>query len=62
MEHDHSTVDPMLRNVADNTILDEEEANPTMDGQLLSCLVGVVLEIDLNKAMLGSLYELQASG
>jgi hypothetical protein len=62
MEYDHLTVDPMLQNVADNTILDEEEANATMDGQLLSSLVGVVSEIDLNEAMLGSLYELQASG
>jgi hypothetical protein len=33
-----------------------------LDGELLSSLVGVVLEIDLNEAMLGSLYELQASG
>jgi hypothetical protein len=46
----------------DNTELDDEEANATLDGELLSSLVGVVLEIDLNEAMLGSLYELQASG
>jgi hypothetical protein len=44
------------------TELDEEEANATLDGQLLSSLVGVVSEIDLDEARLGSLFELQASG
>jgi hypothetical protein len=62
MEYDHLTVDPKLRNVVDPTELDEEEANATLDGQLLSSLVGAISEIDLNEAMLGSLYELQASG
>jgi hypothetical protein len=62
MEYDRLTVDPKLRNVADHTELDDEEANATLDGQLLSSLVGVVSEIDLNEAMLGSLYELKASG
>jgi hypothetical protein len=33
-----------------------------MDGQLLSSLVGVVSEIDLDETMLGSLYELKAAG
>jgi hypothetical protein len=32
-----------------------------MDGQLISSLVGIVSEEDLNEAMVGSLYELQAS-
>jgi hypothetical protein len=62
MEYDRLTVDPKLRNVVDDTALDEEEANATLDGQLLSSLVGVVSEIDLNEATLGSLYELKASG
>jgi hypothetical protein len=62
MEYDLLTVDPKLRNVVDITELDEEEANATLDGQLLFSLVGVVSEIDLDEATLGSLYELQASG
>jgi hypothetical protein len=62
MEYDRLTVSPKLQNVIVNTDLDEEEANATMDGQLLSSLVGVVSEIDLDEAMLGSLYELKAAG
>jgi hypothetical protein len=62
MEYDRLTVDPKLQNVVDDTDLDEEEVNATLDGQLLSSLVGVVSEIDLNEATLGSLYELKASG
>jgi hypothetical protein len=62
MEYDRLTIDPKLRNVVDNTDLDEEEVNATLDGQLLSSLVGVVSEIDLNEATLGSLYELKAFG
>jgi hypothetical protein len=62
MEYDHLTVDPKLRDVVDITKLDEEEANATLDGQLLSSLVGVVSEIDFDETRLGSLYDLQASG
>jgi hypothetical protein len=46
----------------DSTKLDKEEVNATLDGQLLSSLVGVVSEIDLEETRLGSLYELQAYG
>jgi hypothetical protein len=62
MEYDRLTVDPKLRDIVDDTELDEEEANATLDGQLLSSLVGVVSEIDLDEAKLGSLYDLRASG
>jgi hypothetical protein len=62
MEYDRLTVDPKLWTVVDKIDLDEEEANATLDGQLLSSLVGVVWEIDLNEVMIGSLYELKASG
>jgi hypothetical protein len=62
MKYDRLIVDPKLRTVVDNTDLDEEEANATLDGHLLSSMVGVVSEIDLNEAMLGSLYELKAFG
>jgi hypothetical protein len=61
MEFDSITVGPKLLNAVDNTDLDDEEANATMDGQLISSLVSIVSEGDLNEAMLGSLYELQAS-
>jgi hypothetical protein len=47
--------------VVDDIKLPEEEANATVNSQLLFNLVGIVSEVDLNEAMLGSLYELQAS-
>jgi hypothetical protein len=62
MEYDRLTVDPKLRDVVDITELDEEEANATLDGQLLSSLVGAVSEIDFDETMLCSLHELKASG
>jgi hypothetical protein len=42
MEYDRLTVSPKLQNIVDNTDLDEEEANATIDGQLLSSLIGVI--------------------
>jgi hypothetical protein len=60
MEFDRMTVGPKHQNVVDNTELGEEEANATIDGQLNSSLVGIVSEGDLDEAMFGSLYELQA--
>jgi hypothetical protein len=62
MEYDRLTVSPKPQNFFIDTDLDEEEANATMDGQLLSSLVGVVSEIDLDEAMVGSVYELKATG
>jgi hypothetical protein len=62
MEYDRLTVSPKLQNVVENTGLDEEKAIATLDGQLLSSLVGVVSEIDLDETMPGSLYDLCASG
>jgi hypothetical protein len=58
MEYDRLTVRPKLQ----NTKLDEEEAIATIDGQLLSSLVGVVSKIDLDETIPGSLYDLCASG
>jgi hypothetical protein len=62
MEYDRLTVSPKLQNIVENTELDEEEAIATIDGQLLSSLVGVVSEIDLEETMPCSLYDLCASG
>jgi hypothetical protein len=61
MEYDRLTVSPKLQNIVENTELDEEEAIAIVDGQLLSSLVGVVSEIDLEETMSGSLYDLCAS-
>jgi hypothetical protein len=58
MEYDGLTVSPKLQNTVENTGLDEEEAIATIDGQLLSNLVGVVSEIDLEETMPGSLYDM----
>jgi hypothetical protein len=62
MEFDRLTVSPKSHNIVDITETDDEEAIATLDGQLLSSLVGVVSEVDFNESMLGSLYELKASG
>jgi hypothetical protein len=62
MEDDRLTVRPKLQNIVENTESDEEEAIATMNGQLLSSLVGVVSEIDLDETMSGSLYDMCASG
>jgi hypothetical protein len=62
MEFDRLKVGPKYQNIVDTTDTDDEEAIATLDGQLLSNLVGAVLEVDFNDSTLGSLYELQASG
>jgi hypothetical protein len=62
MEYDRLTVVPKVSNVLDTSPLDDEEANATMDGQLLSSLVGVVSEVVLDETELSSLYDLRASG
>jgi hypothetical protein len=62
MEYDCLMVSPKLQDIVDNTKLDEEEATATINGQLLSSLVGVISEIGFNDDMLGSLYDLRASG
>jgi hypothetical protein len=61
MEYDHLRVHSKLSNVVDNTDLDKEEANVTMYGQLLSNLVDVLSELDLDEAVLGSLLEFKVS-
>jgi hypothetical protein len=62
MEYDRLTVSPKSQNIVDNTEIDDEEVIATLDGQLLSSLVSVVLEVDFNDSMLGSFYKLKASG
>jgi hypothetical protein len=61
MEFDRLTVIPKASTQVDTTYLDEEDANTTSDGQLLSHLVGVVSEVGLDEHGLNSLYELKAS-
>jgi hypothetical protein len=61
MEYDRLTVSPKSHNIVDTTDMDDEEGIAALDGQLLSILVGVVLEMDFDDSMLGSLYKLKAS-
>jgi hypothetical protein len=61
MEYDRLTVSPKSQNIVDNTEMNVEEAIATLDGQLLSSLGGVVLEVDFNDSMLDPFYELKAS-
>jgi hypothetical protein len=49
MEFDRLTVIPKASTQVDTTYLDEEDANTTSDGQLLSHLVGVVSEVGLDE-------------
>jgi hypothetical protein len=58
MEYDRLTVSPKSQNIVETTETDDEEAIATLDGQLLSSLVGVVSEVDFDVSML----DLKASG
>ena len=62
MEFDRLTVIPKVSTKLSATYVDEEEAIVTSDGQLLSHLIGEVLEGGLDDDGLISLYELKASG
>jgi hypothetical protein len=62
MEYDRFTVAPKVSTVSESSLLDDEEAHATMDGQLLSSLVGVVSEVVMDETELSSLYDLRASG
>ena len=42
--------------------VDDDDAHATIDGQLLSHLVGEVTEVDMDEAELGSFDELYATG
>jgi hypothetical protein len=55
MEFDRLKVGPKSLNIVDTTDTDDEEAIATLDGQLLSNLVGVVSEVDFSDLMLGLL-------
>ena len=41
--------------------LEDDEATDTVDGQLLSHLVGEISEVSLDETTLGSIYDMQAS-
>jgi hypothetical protein len=62
MKYDRLMVVSKVSTVSENPFLDDEEANATMDVQLLSSLVEVVSEVVLDEIDLSSLYELRASG
>ena len=62
VEYDRRRVSPSVSNKPVASPIDDDDVNTTIDGQLLSSLVGVVSEIDLDETMPGSLYDLCASG
>jgi hypothetical protein len=62
MEFDRLKVVPNTSAFSEYSHLDEEEANATSDGQLLTHLIGEVSEVDLDEDRLSPLYELRASG
>src|SRR6266540_7482735 len=61
VEIDRLKVSPKLPNKVIITELDDEDADAITDGQLLSHLVGVVSEVGLDEARIGSFCDLQAS-
>ena len=61
MEFDRLTVIPKA-SMIESTYMDEEEANATSDGHLLSHQIGELSEVGLDDDGLCSLYELKASG
>jgi hypothetical protein len=62
MEVDRLTVTPKVAGFPDASLDEEEELHATVDGQLLSHLVGEVSEVDFDETGLASVYELKASG
>ena len=61
MEFDRLTVIPKASTRLTTNYLDEDEANATSDGQLLSHLIGEVSEVGLDDDGLRSLYGLKAT-
>jgi hypothetical protein len=62
VEYDRLKVYPCASSRSVTTPLDDEDANATIDGQLLSHLVGEVTDVGLDEDELGSIYDLHASG
>ena len=62
VEYDRRRVSPSVLKRPVVSPIDDDEANDTIDGQLLSHLVGEVTEVDLDEARLGSFDDLYASG
>jgi hypothetical protein len=61
MEFDRLRVNPKVSAKSESSTHDEEELSATLDGQLLTHLVGEVAEVDLDEMMLSSVYDLKAS-
>ena len=62
VEYDRRKVSPSVSTKPVTPLIDDDEANDTIDGQLLSHLVGEVTEVDLDEAGLGSFDDLYATG
>ena len=61
VEYDRRKVSPSVSIKPFTSHIDDDEANDTLDGQLLSHLVGEVSEVDLDDGMLGSFDDLYAT-
>jgi hypothetical protein len=61
LERDRLTVTPKVSTLLETPILEEEEVDVISDGQLVSAIVGGISEVDLEQAVLSSLYDLKAS-
>ena len=62
VEYDRRRVSPSISSWPVSSSVDDDAAHATIDGQLLSHLVGEVTEVDLDEAGLGSFDDLYASG
>jgi hypothetical protein len=61
LEYDRFTVTPKVSTVLEQSSLEDDEEDTSLEGKLPSALVGVISEVDLKESELSSLYELKAS-
>jgi hypothetical protein len=61
MELDRLTVVPNGSTEPETSIVDDDEEDDILDGQLLSAIIENVTEVDLEHSELSSVYDLKAS-
>jgi hypothetical protein len=60
-ELDRLTVVPNDSTVLESSVIDDDEEDDILDGQLLSAIIGNISEVDLEHSELSSVYDLNAS-
>jgi hypothetical protein len=60
-ELDRLTVVPNVSTGLETSVIDDDEEDDILDGQLLSAIIGNISEVDLEHSELSSVYDLKAS-